>query len=1035
MEIFNKNNNGKNENKTKKAVKKQMLVAAMIFIVKIFLMLLMIFAVVAVIEWLVKIFQPKNTVDKIYKELKIEDVSELVQIKGNTTDGYYLDFVDDIDKKLQDTIDYLNSTAGVKSGIDKEFLKKMIKTEVVTQMPDLGAEVSEDKGFQGITSILRITPNKDIGSLKDTGAGKETVKTEDDSNTDDMTNKSEISKQEKEVKTWEKGKELTLSAKAFVYSQEESKLHPGEKIDYWPAQKNKNTLQDLYLTKGTTVKYTGKYSISLDKMYNEGIIYVGIEKDDVKGYIKYNFINKDSGGNGSNDDDEVVNSGYISTGEEKTTDTIDSTVYKLKYVPKDTFDGYVTSGNKEALYCFTIDDDGNLFTATWSIGEDGKIEIQNNSAINLKTVLQNYIVPSAYLLYYYIEADYPDFSNDLADVALNSKIIMAVEDNVSTSKIKTTLENKKVSESSEFSYDWTTSGDPTEVTTESCRTKTEIIYADTWCVKLENKSLYKSDLLEVTVGKSKNIKILGTVDKKYGVEEIIGEKESGSGTDSKDVTNFVIENGIPKAETTTYTYAYKTYQRTRTITDSISNSYAEVDKVKPEAKEKVFTDLYKKHKMYNRLNDKRFLQILENDDRTANLVDLTKYLMYMATGVDYGVKEYDFSEYAETSFEEISAFGSSDILGDFSSAWESGAVWEYINGNGTYSSHVAKYVTKDKKQYICFADDEAQQTRNYGYGVCHTEDAGKTYMHVSEYKQNGIDIASGKYDNLGVSRIDVSIVDNVKQMLLDNMKNSIKSDLAKKGVTNLTENQLNALTAVKYQYGNIGNFAEMYKKYGDTEELKNNAKAYGKGIVHPYYFVEVKPGGDYAKKRAAANWKAFHKGVYETASGKKLDPDSYSSNGDFLAVAKKLWNTVCTSGKYTQYGGASIPVKGPRIDCSSFVSWCLYEYGYTEFAPYQTDTSTFLSTNWNKKYGWEEISVGSGENPINTLKPGDIFVRNGSGTNHVTIVAEIKNGKLYSYDCGNTSANWNGTSGAPADKSYFLTEVGQGKIIRVKPKK
>lgn len=61
-------------------------------------------------------------------------------------------------------------------------------------------------------------------------------------------------------------------------------------------------------------------------------------------------------------------------------------------------------------------------------------------------------------------------------------------------------------------------------------------------------------------------------------------------------------------------------------------------------------------------------------------------------------------------------------------------------------------------------------------------------MHVSEYKQNGIDIASGKYDNLGVSRIDVSIVDNVKQMLLDNMKNSIKSDLAKKGVTNLTEN-------------------------------------------------------------------------------------------------------------------------------------------------------------------------------------------------------------------------------------------------------
>jgi len=782
LEIFNKNNNGKNENKTKKAVKKQMLVAAMIFIVKIFLMLLMIFAVVAVIEWLVKIFQPKNTVDKIYKELKIEDVSELVQIKGNTTDGYYLDFVDDIDKKLQDTIDYLNSTAGVKSGIDKEFLKKMIKTEVVTQMPDLGAEVSEDKGFQGITSILRITPNKDIGSLKDTGAGKETVKTEDDSNTDDMTNKSEISKQEKEVKTWEKGKELTLSAKAFVYSQEESKLHPGEKIDYWPAQKNKNTLQDLYLTKGTTVKYTGKYSISLDKMYNEGIIYVGIEKDD----IKYNFINKDSGGNGSNDDDEVVNSGYISTGEEKTTDTIDSTVYKLKYVPKDTFDGYVTSGNKEALYCFTIDDDGNLFTATWSIGEDGKIEIQNNSAINLKTVLQNYIVPSAYLLYYYIEADYPDFSNDLADVALNSKIIMAVEDNVSTSKIKTTLENKKVSESSEFSYDWTTSGDPTEVTTESCRTKTEIIYADTWCVKLENKSLYKSDLLEVTVGKSKNIKILGTVDKKYGVEEIIGEKESGSGTDSKDVTNFVIENGIPKAETITYTYAYKTYQRTRTITDSISNSYAEVDKVKPEAKEKVFTDLYKKHKMYNRLNDKRFLQILENDDRTANLVDLTKYLMYMATGVDYGVKEYDFSEYADTELEDVNSIEAGGTAFEqfikYLHAWEGGA-------------------SQDGKYYIVQSDGS---------------NGGSAVGHGVDIAANGAELRAAGYNTSIGSKIPVDVVDAIEKRVINSQLADIKSKT--KGL-NLKEYQIYALLTRQYNTGHFpSEFVNTYKTYWNSKK-------------------------------------------------------------------------------------------------------------------------------------------------------------------------------------------------------------------------
>ena len=975
MEIFNKNNNGKNENKTKKAVKKQMLVAAMIFIVKIFLMLLMIFAVVAVIEWLVKIFQPKNTVDKIYKELKIEDVSELVQIKGNTTDGYYLDFVDDIDKKLQDTIDYLNSTAGVKSGIDKEFLKKMIKTEVVTQMPDLGAEVSEDKGFQGITSILRITPNKDIGSLKDTGAGKETVKTEDDSNTDDMTNKSEISKQEKEVKTWEKGKELTLSAKAFVYSQEESKLHPGEKIDYWPAQKNKNTLQDLYLTKGTTVKYTGKYSISLDKMYNEGIIYVGIEKDDVKGYIKYNFINKDSGGNGSNDDDEVVNSGYISTGEEKTTDTIDSTVYKLKYVPKDTFDGYVTSGNKEALYCFTIDDDGNLFTATWSIGEDGKIEIQNNSAINLKTALQNYIVPSAYLLYYYIEADYPDFSNDLADVALNSKIIMAVEDNVSTSKIKTTLENKKVSESSEFSYDWTTSGDPTEVTTESCRTKTEIIYADTWCVKLENKSLYKSDLLEVTVGKSKNIKILGTVDKKYRVEEIIGEKESGSGTDSKDVTNFVIENGIPKAETTTYTYAYKTYQRTRTITDSISNSYAEVDKVKPEAKEKVFTDLYKKHKMYNRLNDKRFLQILENDDRTANLVDLTKYLMYMATGVDYGVKEYDFSEYADTELEDVNSIEAGGTAFEqfikYLHAWEGGA-------------------SQDGKYYIVQSDGS-----NGGSAVGHGVDIG---AHGAELRAAGYNTSIG-------SKIPVDVVDAIEKRVINSQLADIKSKT--KGL-NLKEYQIYALLTRQYNTGHFpSEFVNTYKtywnskkddKYGKKDSVDYNHKLYTNLLSKPITSKgEVLNG---LINRRKSEWLLFQTGYFDRGVNGYCSTDSVESGtiGAILSKAKEIHE--CLEKNKASWSVDILPTyeeirNSKYVCCANYVSAVLIDAGCIDKSEYTPGAAT-LESVLARKNSFKKISNYS------DLKAGDIVFttreNSTSGTGHVQIFA----GNSKWYNTGST---------------------------------
>ena len=963
MDIFNKNKNEKDENKTKKVVKRHMLVAAVIFAIKIFLMLLMIFAVVAVIEWLVKIFQPKNTVDKIYKELKIDDVSELVQIKGNENDGYYLDFVDDIDDKLKKTIDYLNSTAGVKSGIDKDFLKKMIKTEIATQMPDLGAEVSEDKGFQGITSILRITPNKDIGSFKNTGAGKETIKNEDDSDKNNMTNKSEIAKQEKEVKTWEKGKELTLSAKAFVYSQEDSKLHPGEKIDYWTAQKNKNTLQNLYLSKGTAVKYTGQYSISVDKMTNEGLIYVGIEKDDIKGYIKYNFINKDSGEAGSKDDDEVTNSGYQETGEEKTTDTIDSNIYKLKYVPQKTFDEYVSNGNKEALYCFTIDDDNNLITATWSIAEDGKIQIQNNSAINLKTALQNYIVPSAYLLYYYIEADYPDFSNELADIALNSKIIMALEDNVSTSKIKRTVETKKVSESSEFSYDWT-GGDPTEIITEYCSTKTEIIYADTWCVKIENKSLYKSDLLDVTVGKSKNIKIPGTVTEKDGKEEISGEKETGSGTDTKDETNVVIENGIPKIKTTTYTYAYKTYQRTRIITDSISNSYAEADKVKPEAKEKVFTDLYKKHKMYNRLNDKRFLQILENDDRTANLVDLTKYLMYMATGVDYGVKEYDFSEYEETTFIDS---GTPSSGGGLSLTTPNLSKDKFKEALDAYS----KKISGDKKtnfdnNFLKYAGDIYDWSKKYGVNpelvIVTAETEQKFKAGGGSYNYWGIGVENGS----SIGKSFSSLEDGIKGYaeVIKSYQTGWKATEIKKrakereaaGCDPTGYGQPDTLSGMQSIYSSLGNHVEgssgtggyyimdparagitkIYKTHAEfLAKCKNSGKA-----EHAYgTTATVWEQGQYTAwqvEQKLSVWKAIFGNYGSLSSG---------GSSDIVELAKTKLKSKYVLGS-----------KGPdTFDCSGFVYWVYKQFGIN--VPGSTDAyESYVGTK--KEISWSEAQPG-----------------------------------------------------------------------------
>lgn len=47
-------------------------------------------------------------------------------------------------------------------------------------------------------------------------------------------------------------------------------------------------------------------------------------------------------------------------------------------------------------------------------------------------------------------------------------------------------------------------------------------------------------------------------------------------------------------------------------------------------------------------------EILESNQKTVDMVDLTKYLLYKATGRDYGVTEYDFSVFDPKNFKSVS---------------------------------------------------------------------------------------------------------------------------------------------------------------------------------------------------------------------------------------------------------------------------------------------------------------------------------------------------------------------------------------------
>ena len=161
-------------------------------------------------------------------------------------------------------------------------------------------------------------------------------------------------------------------------------------------------------------------------------------------------------------------------------------------------------------------------------------------------------------------------------------------------------------------------------------------------------------------------------------------------------------------------------------------------------------------------------------------------------------------------------------------------------------------------------------------------------------------------------------------------------------------------------------------------------------------------------------------------------------DGEFLNVAYEVWLEVCQ--RFTSYGGSTTPPSGTQIDCSGYVSWVLYEYGVAtgnnhlvqEFQGWQHTTETLKTVDW-ERMGFEVIPVAGGQDVRSILQPGDILDRSvGDGANgHTQIVVEVKDGVVYTYDCG-SSSHWLGKNGEPYISNFAASDSRPGIIIRKK---
>ena len=393
---------------------------------------------------------------------------------------------------------------------------------------------------------------------------------------------------------------------------------------------------------------------------------------------------------------EADHSGRTAHSPGKTTETpsIESKIRKMKYVPLEEFEKLKESSVEEAIKYFSLNEDNKLVTLSWNMKKDGTIEIKENSPMDFRTALQKYHMPYEYLLYYYIDTDYKAFSEKLADIVLDSEIVIALQDNVST--VETSVQKQKlVTVSGEnppidkATNGWQNVGTVENSKTESVRTKIDITYIETWCVKVYQANSYSKNILNM--GDKEEIivnapgKVTETKDEKTLEEKVVDGKAMGD-------------------------YSYIEYERTSSTTHTISNSYDSGGDMKVDGITNKYVDLYIKEQMNKKIKEDWLFLILENNERIkqANLVDLTKYLMFLASNTDYGVTEFNFEEFFKGSFSNAGGLYGNSIQEK---------VWFAVLGAG-YSKEAVAGVLGNIEAESGFDPSVIEGGSGIGFGLC-----------------------------------------------------------------------------------------------------------------------------------------------------------------------------------------------------------------------------------------------------------------------------------------------------------------------------
>jgi len=710
----------------------------------------------------------------------------------------------------------------------------------------------------------------------------------------------------------------------------------------------------------------------------------------------------------------------------------------LTYIDYETFNSYVSEGNELAMEHFSLDTSGNLVVAGWKrtttnvesnipsvqeIKDKTEFSLIINS-IDYKPLLKQYTMPFDFLWALTVMSEDEDFVYSVAKLALDSKIIITVQDNLTT--VTTSIyEEYDIQEKIEKTASITATIDDTSyseqinkenesspikyyslknIIDETCKNNIDITYADTWLAE------YINTYTNVNPSESKSEDISEIEDTDFLL------KESGTLTSDEEIAsdfyNFVVskcggtDNYLLKLEAgqvsgSIGTIYYDKYERkiNQNITTTVTTSYNTYTKGTPTITEKTdknssednFVTLFIKYDKANQniMSEPDWLfDMLKESPKASSIIDVVKYLLYKATEIDYGVKNLNLNIYNLSNFNDVSNSGVS-LLKEYIRNWEHSTP-PPTNADGT--------------KYIIETDGAGHPTVGYGVDI---ENSG--------YKQMFIEAG---YPTTVGGEVDISFVDAIEDKIIANCLSQIKSMTAD---LNLTEYQINALASRAYNCGISGainvlrgssnlNFIDSYNAYWNKEsddkfEEKNNNADFSHNLYTEYMSKPVTSNGNYMlglERRRKSEWILFQTGYYSNL-GKW-----HSTRIDILQAAdevhqKQLSWTYYSKGSDLYWNDIEKSLNNPNkvTCCATYVSCVIYKAGYfTEAQMNQFSNYNYCPSLYNDltKAGWQVIKS------YNELEPGDIVFMNYNDGEEIYDHVQIYAGDNTWYNAGSTEA-------------------------------